>query len=419
MTQLATQSRPAVHFTPRAGWMNDPHGLTFHDGTYHMFFQHVPDSVTWRADCHWGHATSTDLLHWEEQPIALFPGDGEIGCWSGGLAVTDDGEPLIFYTAAVERNPALGLVRVARTGDARWNTWTKGEVVATAPTEETAVFRDPVVFRDDGRWRMLVGYGATDGTAGVQSFASDDLQHWVHTGLVATRHTSETEPWTGTAWECPQLLRGVGDGDVLVVSVWEDHVTHYVAAVGGTYADGRFAEGTWQRITGNQAHYAPSAFTDEEGRSCLMFWIRDVGEPDLWTGAMSVPYLVALDGDDIRLTPHPAVAGARSAPGDHRPGSTVDLEWSPGGTGRLRLVGTDGCDRAVLDLRDGELILTAGDAEPVVVHHASTDLRVLVDGQVMEVVADGGLVGLTLPDVAGGVLPVADAPARLAWWHLT
>jgi len=414
-----TALRPRLHFTPRVGWMNDPHGVTFHDGTYHLFFQYVPDSLAWREDCHWGHATSPDLLHWEEQPIALSPGDGDAGCWSGGLAVTDDGEPLIFYTAAVERDLGRGQVRLARSADADWTTWTKGEVVASAQTDETHVFRDPVVFRDGDGWRMLVGYGAADGTAGAETFASPDLESWTPTGLLATRHTSTGDPWTGTAWECPQLLRDVGAGDVLVVSVWAEHGTHYVAAAGGTYADGRFEARAWQRLTANNAHYAASAFTDAEGRSCLMFWIRDIGEPDAWTGAMSVPYLVALADDGIRLTPHPAVAAARTPPDGDEPGTTLDLEWSPGPAGRLALVGADGHDRAVLERRNGVLTVSVAGHEPVPVAHEAATVRVLVDAQVLEVVADGRLVGLPLSDVDGGVLPRADDPTALAWWHLT
>ena len=71
-------ARPLLHFTTRAGWINDPLGLTFHDGRYHLFFQYVPGSTEWAADQRWGHATSDDLLHWTERPVALAPGDGDV-----------------------------------------------------------------------------------------------------------------------------------------------------------------------------------------------------------------------------------------------------------------------------------------------------------------------------------------------------
>lgn len=64
--------RPKLHFTPTKNWMNDPNGLFYLNGTYHLYFQHHPDSNVW-GPMHWGHATSTDLIHWKEHPIALAP----------------------------------------------------------------------------------------------------------------------------------------------------------------------------------------------------------------------------------------------------------------------------------------------------------------------------------------------------------
>ena len=66
--------RPNFHFTPKKGWMNDPNGLYYKDGVYHLFFQYYPDGNKW-GPMHWGHATSKDLVRWEEQPIALYPDD--------------------------------------------------------------------------------------------------------------------------------------------------------------------------------------------------------------------------------------------------------------------------------------------------------------------------------------------------------
>lgn len=66
--------RPNFHFSPKKVWMNDPNGLYYKDGVYHLFFQHYPDGNKW-GPMHWGHATSKDLVKWEEQPIALYPDD--------------------------------------------------------------------------------------------------------------------------------------------------------------------------------------------------------------------------------------------------------------------------------------------------------------------------------------------------------
>src|SRR4051812_28451146 len=103
--------------------MNDPHAVTYHDGGYDLFFQHVPDGTTWAAHCHWGRATSTDLVSWVEQPVALRPAPDEAGCWSGCLVTGATGEPVIFYTSVLEDQLDLGRVRVARRAGDGWARW--------------------------------------------------------------------------------------------------------------------------------------------------------------------------------------------------------------------------------------------------------------------------------------------------------
>ena len=78
--------RPQIHFSPKANWMNDPNGMVYHNGIYHLFFQYYPDSTVW-GPMHWGHATSKDLVHWKEEPIALYP--DSLGTIFSGSAVVD------------------------------------------------------------------------------------------------------------------------------------------------------------------------------------------------------------------------------------------------------------------------------------------------------------------------------------------
>ncbi len=85
-TNRGEEYRPKVHFTPAAHWINDPNGMVYYKGVYHLFFQYYPDSTVW-GPMHWGHATSPDLIHWKEQPIALYP--DSLGYIFSGSAVVD------------------------------------------------------------------------------------------------------------------------------------------------------------------------------------------------------------------------------------------------------------------------------------------------------------------------------------------
>ena len=419
--------RPAIHFTARRGWINDPYGVTWHGDRYHLFYQCVPDSTDWRLDCHWGHATSADLLHWREEPIALRPGDGDDGVWSGSLVVDDAGRPTIFYTSVLAGDPGDGRVRTATAEGDDWMTWRKGDLVAAGPgPADVVMVRDPYVRRNGDGWLMLVGAGRPDATGAVLSYRSADLSDWRADGFLAGGPGNPAAPaWTGSMWECPQLVE-VDGRPVLIVSVWAagvlDGVAYAVGSSAGPAEAPSFDTAAWRRLTVGPGHYAASTFADALGRPGLLTWIRGAGDAQdaPWRGAHSVPYLLSRDGDELVARFHPAVTDAAeqvSVPGrmpgprpgplpgwmvQIRPGAPSLLHWSPVEGSELRLHTADGAGEGTvavrLRARPGQLEVDLGDrAGPYQVPFAGNHVQLLVDGPVLELATDRALLATGVP----------------------
>jgi beta-fructofuranosidase len=387
--------RPIFHFTADAGWINDPHGVAFHDGRYHLFHQYVPGGPAWAPDCHWGHATSTDLLTWTRHDVALAPGDGDDGVWSGSL-VQAGGDARIFYTSVSQPDLGHGRVRVARPTDDGWEQWVKGEVVVEPPAEaDLLAHRDPFVVRDGPGWRMLVGGATRAGDAVALGYTSADLSTWTYAGIAARRSSRETDPvWTGELWECPQLV-DVDGVWALVVSVWANDELHRVAYGVGSWRHGRFVATGWGRLTDGDSYYAASSFRDREGRPCLILWMRGVAdEEEGWAGCLSVPYLLSASRGRLVATPHPAVAAARGPRLDAgRQAGAFDVRWSPHpGGDQLVLAATTGAETARIVVADGAVSLERAGADTSAMPWSGEELRVLVDGPVLEV-SGAGLLG--------------------------
>ena len=204
------QYRPAFHFTPRAHWMNDPNGMVFVNGEYHLFFQHYPEDTVW-GPMHWGHAKSRDLLHWEELPIALYP-DERGWIFSGSIVVDtantsgfgrDGIAPWVaIFTHHDGAGEKAGRVDVESQSLAYsldgGTTWTKYAGNPVLPSPGTRDFRDPKVFRHEpsGRWVMSL---ATKDR--ITFFSSANLKEWRKEsdfGAALGAH--------GGVWECPDLF---------------------------------------------------------------------------------------------------------------------------------------------------------------------------------------------------------------------
>jgi beta-fructofuranosidase len=387
--------RPTLHFTARAGWINDPHGITYRDGQYHAFFQHVPGRTSWAPNCHWGHATGPDLLSLTEQPIAITPGEGDDGIWTGCL-VLDGDEARIFYTSITEPDFGIGRIRVALPVDPDWQEWRKGDVIAEAPEDlDLIAFRDPFIRREEPGWRMFVGAAHRDGTAMALSWTSPDLRTWSYDGVVLQRSTAETEPvWMGALWECPQFFEVDGVA-VMISSIWDADVLHYAGYASGTYAEGRHHPTGWGRLTYGDGYYAPSLFHDAENRPCLQFWIRGISDEEAgWTGAHSVPFRLSAKEGSLVATPHPDVESHRGelASDGYVAGLAADIEWVAE-TGDLTV---DSRGAEVLRISRTSDACTIAIGDDVWSIPASDRLRIIVDGPVLELASSAGLFSAAL-----------------------
>lgn len=202
--------RPNYHFAPPTGWMNDPNGMVFLDGEYHLFYQHYPDDNVW-GPMHWGHAVSRDLTTWENLPIGLYP--DSLGYIFSGSAVVDYGNTSGF--GSVEDPPLVAIYTyhdmagekagrddfqsqaIAYSTD-KGRTWIKYSGNPVIPNLGVRDFRDPKVVRDAANDQWVMVLAAQDR---VQFFTSKNLKKWT-----LASEFGEQAPNHSGVWECPELM---------------------------------------------------------------------------------------------------------------------------------------------------------------------------------------------------------------------
>lgn len=402
-----------MHFTATTGWINDPHGITYRDGQYHSFYQYVPDQTAWGPGCQWGHAVGPDLLSLRELAVAIAPGQGDDGIWTGCLVTDDDGAAQIFYTSVTTPDVGIGRIRVATPDGDDWLTWSKGDFIVDAPEGlDLIAYRDPFVRREGTGWRMFVGAALRNGDAAALSYTSEDLRQWTYAGAALSRSTAETEPvWMGALWECPQVLE-IDRRAFMVSSVWDDDELHYAAYATGSYADGVLTPDGWGRLTFGDSYYAPSLFTDADGRPCLVFWMRGIAdETGGWAGVHSVPYLLTLNRQRLVAGVHPDVTKHRAEQAcDGRVDtSAADIVWTGGEGGEL-IIETDAVQMSVR-WADGELTVDqrSGTREELTQRAPVSDpVRIVIDGPVVEISSSAGLLGVGISAHSAGLRARAD-----------
>lgn len=306
--------RPQFHFTPPSGWMNDPNGMVYHQGEYHLFYQHYPDSTVW-GPMHWGHAVSKDLLHWKHLPIALFP--DSLGYIFSGSAVVDhqntsglgkNGEPPLvaiftFHDAAAADKKKIDYqtqgLAYSRDHGITWKMFEKNPVLRNPGIAD---FRDPKVSWHEQSKQWIMALAVKDH---IEFYSSPDLKKWALLSAFGKEAGAH-----GGVWECPDLFPLTDDRGktkwVLFVSInpggpqggsatqyfigdfdgrqftAQDTVTRWI-----DYGADNYAGVTWSNIPAS------------DGRRLFLGWMSnwqygEVVPTDRWRSAMTLPREITL-----------------------------------------------------------------------------------------------------------------------------
>jgi fructan beta-fructosidase len=194
--------RPACHFTPLYGWMNDPNGMVYYAGEYHLFYQHNPYGTRWQ-NMSWGHAVSTDLVHWEHLPVALKP--DSLGTIFSGSCVVDENNTAGFQTgnektllAFYTQSERGGQWQSLAYSNDKGRTWTKYDKNPVLKKENAPDFRDPKVFwySPENKWVMILAVGQV-----MEIYSSTNVKEWTYQSSFGNGYGAH-----GGTWECPDLF---------------------------------------------------------------------------------------------------------------------------------------------------------------------------------------------------------------------
>lgn len=283
--------RPAYHHTPAYGWMNDPNGMFYKDGVYHLYFQHNPYGSTW-GNMNWGHSYSTDLVHWTYAGDAITP-DAWGTVFSGSAVVDKDNSAgfgrnaiVAFYTSAKPTpwGDAQMQSIAYSTDDGKTFEKYPGNPVITSTEKD---FRDPHVFRHEatGRWIMILAAGQE-----MRIYSSANLKDWTYESSFGKEYGSHAG-----VWECPDLFELPVEGTnekkwVLVCNInpggpFGGSATQYFT---GTFDGHKFTCDTKPEVTKwmdyGKDHYAAVSFDNApDGRRVMIAWMSN------WQYANQVP----------------------------------------------------------------------------------------------------------------------------------
>ncbi len=400
--------RPQFHFTSRRGWLNDPNGLVYQAGAYHLYYQHNPYGWSW-GNMHWGHALSTDLVHWHEQPIALRPRAFGDWCFSGSAVVdtrntsrsqSGQAPPLAAAFTSTGRGECILF------SNDRGQTWKEYEgnpVVKHAGRDPRLLWFEPAK-----HWVMAV-YDETGGKQSIAFYASSDLKAWTYQSKI------------DGFFECPDLFELPVDGDRSKTR-WVLH------AADGKYMLGDFDGRAFRPTSGKNklqlwygSFYAAQSYSNTpDGRRIQIGWNNAATFPGMpFNQQMTLPVELTLKNTDegIRLMAQPVLELA-SLRGQKREWSALTL--SNGEDPLRELSGdlfeialeasTDGVENLGLDLRGTRLVYEPARHElvcknvraPLQPYNGKINLRVFLDRGSIEVFGNDGRIAMSVAAIPGG-----------------
>ena len=281
-----------LHVKAPGNWVNDPNGMIYYKGQYHLFYQHFPYAPRW-GTMHWGHAVSPDLIHWEHVGVALFPSlsEDQNGCFSGS-AVEENGVMHLFYTGVhynqvnpkdihqcLDQDFTSAQLHLTSKDGMHFDVFGDKEVVIPALTDpeigDNTHTRDPKVWKGSDAWYMVLGSTTKDHKGEALFYKSEDLSHWRLAGQATTKQK------LGWMWECPDLFN-VNGRSVFVFSPMEliedtdgyaDRAICMLPEFDEKTCTMKFPE-NWQLLDCGGDLYAPQTMTDADGNRISIAWLR-------------------------------------------------------------------------------------------------------------------------------------------------
>lgn len=322
---IASEDRPAFHLSPRVGWMNDPNGFSFYGGKYHLFYQYHPYNTFW-GPMHWGHAVSTDLLHWEYLPAVLGPDEwyDKAGCFSGTSLTRADGSQLLMYTGVrTEIQPDGRTLRyqtqcIAVGNGTEYVKSLENPVISgdDLPGEECSRhdFRDPKIWLgEDGLYYCVVANCTLKNRDGqILLYSSADALHWTFEKVLVKNHGR-----FGRMWECPDFF-GLNGKYVLLTSPqdmlakgYEYHSGNGTLCLIGSYdpAEKTFTEEKDQAVDYGIDFYAPQTLLTPDGRRVMIGWLQNWDTCKLrtyskkWYGQLTLPRELWIENGRLHQRP--------------------------------------------------------------------------------------------------------------------